>query len=245
MAMSSLVLLPVVAGVTVAFAVPRAARAASRASEDRRDVATVYRQDCAVCHGGDGTGSRRGPSLLHAGRAGVYYYISTGRMPLDSPGDIPRRHEPQYTPAMIAKLVDYVASLPNFSGPDEPRIDAAHADVAVGGDLFRLNCAACHSWAGTGGALTNRQAPSLRESTPRQIAAAIRFGPGYMPAFGTAAISDAQLADVVAYTRYAAHPRNRGGLALGHLGPLAEGAVAVFVALGLLVLFTRWIGTRE
>jgi ubiquinol-cytochrome c reductase cytochrome c subunit len=242
-ALSSLLLVPVVVGMTAAFAVPRGA--ASGDVDDARDVGTVYRQDCAVCHGGEGGGSRRGPSLLHSGRAGVYYYVSTGRMPLDEPGATPRRHDPRYSPAMIERLVDYIAVLQHGAGPEEPRLDLTNADLATGGELFRLNCAACHSWAGTGGALSNRQAPSLKPSTPRQIAAAIRFGPGYMPAFGTAAISDAQLSDVVAATVYAAHPRNRGGFPLGHLGPLAEGAVAIVVALGLLVFFTRWIGTRE
>ena len=38
---------------------------------------------------------------------------------------------------------------------------------------------------------------------------------------------------------------DRGGAALWHLGPLAEGAVAVFVGLALLVVAVRWIGTRS
>jgi len=45
--------------------------------------------------------------------------------------------------------------------------------------------------------------------------------------------------------RYLDHPDDRGGDPLGHFGPLAEGAIAVFVGLGLLVLAVRWIGTRS
>jgi ubiquinol-cytochrome c reductase cytochrome c subunit len=146
---------------------------------------------------------------------------------------------------MIRALVDYAWELTGRTGPDIPHVDLRHAGIARGGELYRLNCAACHSWAGTGGALTERQAPSIAPSTPTQIAEAIRVGPGWMPHFGTAAITDSQLPDVVAYARYSAHPNNRGGQPLGHVGPLAEGAVSVFVGLGLLLLFTRWIGTRD
>lgn len=235
-----LLAVPFAAGLAAVTLAPRSGAAVSK-----REVATTYRQDCAVCHGGAGQGSDRGPSLVGAGRASVDYYLSTGRMPLDEPDDIPHRHEPRYRAALRRALVDYVWELTGRTGPDIPHVDLRGADLAPGGELYRLNCAACHSWAGTGGALTERQAPSLQRSTPTQIAEAVRTGPGWMPRFGAAAIDDSQLADVVAYTRYATRPDNRGGLALGHVGPLAEGAVAVFVGVGLLLLFTRWIGTRE
>jgi ubiquinol-cytochrome c reductase cytochrome c subunit len=238
---ASLIAVPLAAGLAAATAAPRSGAAATAP----RDVATVYREDCAVCHGGEGQGSDRGPTLVGAGRAAVDYYLSTGRMPINDPDDIPRRHRPKYSATMIRALVDYVWELTGRSGPDIPRVDLRAANIARGGELYRLNCAACHSWAGTGGELTERQAPSIKPSTPTQIAEAVRVGPGWMPQFGTAAIPDAQLPDVVAYARYAAHPDNRGGTPLGHVGPLAEGAVSVFVGLGLLLLFTRWIGTRD
>jgi ubiquinol-cytochrome c reductase cytochrome c subunit len=66
-----------------------------------------------------------------------------------------------------------------------------------------------------------------------------------MPQFGRAAISQRQLDEVVAYTRSLDHPDDRGGFGLAHLGPLAEGAVAIVVALGLLIVGVRWIGTRQ
>jgi ubiquinol-cytochrome c reductase cytochrome c subunit len=242
----SLLAVPLAAGIGAGVA-PRshAAGAAVSTAASTRDVATIYRQDCAVCHGGDGRGSQRGPSLVGSGRAGVDYYLTTGRMPLGSPDEIPRRHSPKYSPRTIRALVDYVWNLTGRTGPDIPRVDLRRADIAEGGELYRLNCAACHSWAATGGALTKRQAPSLEESTPTQIAEAMRVGPGWMPKFGEAAIDHAQLSDVVGYAKYAAHPNNRGGTPLAHVGPLAEGAVSVFIGLGLLLFFTLWIGTRE
>jgi ubiquinol-cytochrome c reductase cytochrome c subunit len=235
-----LLAVPFAAGLAAVTLAPR-----SSAAVNERDVASTFRRDCAVCHGGTGEGSDRGPSLTGVGRASLDYYLSTGRMPLDNPDAIPSRHRPRYDAPLRRALVDYVWNLTGRGGIDTPRVDLAHADLAAGGELYRLNCAACHSWAGTGGALTKRQAPSLAPSTPTQIAQAVRTGPGWMPAFGSAAIDGRQLDDLVAYTRYATHPNNRGGLALSHVGPLAEGAVGVFVGVGLLLLFTRWIGTRE
>jgi ubiquinol-cytochrome c reductase cytochrome c subunit len=252
-----LLAVPIAAGLAAVTFAPRSSAAVASVSSEAvasvsseavaspGTVASTYRRDCAVCHGGNGEGSDRGPSLTGVGRASVDYYLSTGRMPLDNPDSVPSRHRPRYDAALRHALVDYVWNLTGRGGEDIPHLDLAHADLANGGELFRLNCAACHSWAGTGGALTKRQAPSLAPSTPAQIAEAVRTGPGWMPAFGHAAIDDAQLADLVAYTRYATHPDNRGGLALSHVGPLAEGAVGVFVGVGLLLLFTRWIGTRE
>jgi hypothetical protein len=65
-----------------------------------------------------------------------------------------------------------------------------------------------------------------------------------MPRFGAAALTPRQLDSLVRYVRYLDRPDDRGGNPLWHLGPFAEGAVAVFVGLGLLVLAVRWIGTR-
>jgi ubiquinol-cytochrome c reductase cytochrome c subunit len=129
-------------------------------------------------------------------------------------------------------------------GPAIPRVDAETGSLQSGGSVYRLNCAACHAWSGDGGALLNREAPAVHAATEVQIAEAIRTGPGNMPAFGTAAITRKQLDSVIRYVRHLDHPDDRGGLALGHLGPLAEGAVAIVVALGVLVIAVRSIGTR-
>jgi ubiquinol-cytochrome c reductase cytochrome c subunit len=50
--------------------------------------------------------------------------------------------------------------------------------------------------------------------------------------------------DVASYVQYLHHPRDRGGLPLGHLGPIPEGFVAWVVGLGVLLLAARLIGTR-
>jgi ubiquinol-cytochrome c reductase cytochrome c subunit len=250
--------------VLVAGAVMRLSTTSSAASSEvdsSQRAAQIYRADCAVCHGADASGTERGPTLVGAGRASIDYELSTGRMPLvpagrtEEPGRAvqplrrklgdptatARRHEPAYDTSTIGALVDYIDSLAGGSGPDIPVV--ASGDAASGGELFRLQCAACHAWAGDGGALLHREAPPLHDATPVQIAEAVRVGPGQMPAFGSAALTAAQLDDVVSYVRYLDHPRDRGGFALGHLGPVAEGAVAL-AAIGALLLFVRWIGDR-
>ncbi|MGI9079676.1 MAG: c-type cytochrome [Acidimicrobiales bacterium] len=237
--------------------------AAARAATTPADVGQTFLTDCAVCHGAGGEGTNRGPTLVGVGRASLDYQLSTGRMPLvavgrsnteegaplqplpnKSAGDsdlVPRRHEPAYPPETISALTDYVARLTGDAGPAIPHV--GEGNLAEGGALFRQQCAACHSWAGDGGALLRLEAPSLHPSTETQIAEAIRVGPGQMPVFGAAALTDAQTASVVAYVRYLDDPRDRGGQPLWHLGPFAEGAVALIALAGLL-LFTRWIGER-
>ncbi len=261
-------LLACVATMAVAAAgalfLPRDASAtAGLGMQSKAQTRRLYLADCAVCHGRTARGTRRGPSLVGVGRGSLDYQLSTGRMPLvpagrsDQPGravqplpdrslgdpaQLPHRHHPAYSPAKIAALVDYVSRLAGGGGPDIPAV--RRGDVAAGGSAFRLQCAACHAWAGNGGALVHREAPSLQAASAVQIAEAVRVGPGQMPPFGAAALSDRQLASVVAYVRYLDHPRDRGGQPLWHLGPVVEGAVALLSLGGLLVL-ANWIGERE
>ena len=206
------------------------------------DARTVYFRDCAVCHGPDGRGTASGPTLEGWGRAGVDYVLTTGRMPLKSPGETPHRAAPAYDAATIAALVDYVGQLVP-GGPDVPVVHAEDGDVAAGGEIFRAQCAACHQWGGQGGALLRREAPRLDMSTPTQVVEAIRLGPGTMPVFGPAAIGDEELADVARYVQYLQHPDDRGGLPLWHLGPVPEGGMAL-LAIGVLVFGLRYVGTR-
>lgn len=205
---------------------------------------TIFLADCAVCHGSRGAGTESGPSLHGVGAAAIDYWVSTGRMPLaqNHHGTRIDRHKPKYSPEQISALVAYVAQLTG-GGPAIPHV-ASGGDPGAGGVLYRLNCAACHSWAGTGGALEDREAPNLFAATPTQIAEAVRTGPDAMPGFGEAALSSRQLDDVVAYIQRLDHPDDRGGSPLWHAGPLAEGAVGIVLGLGALLIASRLIGTR-
>jgi ubiquinol-cytochrome c reductase cytochrome c subunit len=243
----------VFAGVAALFLVPRAGAQTQRppAGTPPPDVRQTFLADCATCHGADGHGTNRGPTLVGVGRASLDYYLTTGRMPitdpnkfLGNPNQEIERHTPYYPPEVITRLEDYIQGLTGPGGPPIPDMNPL-ANRAAGGEVFRLQCAACHAWDGDGGALLHREAPQLHDATATQVGEAVRVGPGLMPAFGHAAIDDRQLDQLAAYVRYLAHPEDRGGDPLWHLGPFAEGFVAWAIGMTFLLLTIRWIGERK
>jgi ubiquinol-cytochrome c reductase cytochrome c subunit len=209
----------------------------------------LYRVQCSSCHGLDGKGrqapdgDQRGPSLENAGGASAYYYLTTGRMPLANSEEIPRRKPPAYSDDEIDALIAYVASLGD--GPEIPDVDIANGDVAEGGELYRANCAACHSATGAGGALSyGRAAPALDQAEPRQLGSAVRTGPGQMPRFGSDSLTDEDVDSVAAYVDYLHDADDRGGVALGRLGPIPEGFLVWIAGMGGLLLVCLAIGKR-
>jgi len=77
-----------------------------------------------------------------------------------------------------------------------------------------------------------------------QIAEAVRIGPYVMPSFSKKAISDRELDSIVRYVDWAKHPDNRGGWAIGDIGPVPEGLVTWFIAAAALVGLCVVIGKR-
>lgn len=209
--------------------------------------AQLYAEQCSTCHQSDGEGqAAQGiPSLRGVGAAEVDFYLSTGRMPEATLARQAPRKPVSLSRADRDALIAYVTTQwPG--GPAIPTFDLDHGDLATGGNLFRTNCAACHGAVGAGAALAyGVYAPSLRRATPRQIAEAMRIGPGNMPVFGPSALSDAQVADIVTYVRYLDHPNDRGGAGLGHTGPIAEGFVGLLFGLATLVGVAAWVGHRR
>jgi ubiquinol-cytochrome c reductase cytochrome c subunit len=207
-----------------------------------QDVAHVYRRDCATCHGADGRGTQRAPSLEGVGRASVYYWVSTGRMPLPDLHTKIARRPPRYSAGLTSQLVDFVVGLAGGGGPDIPTI--ARGDLSHGQRLFNLECASCHAWSGEGSIIFNGDVPAVQPANAKQIASAIRTGPGTMPAFGTAAFDQNDLNDVVTYVRSLDHVRDAGGNPLWHRGPTTEGGTALVFGLGAVLLAIGWIGGK-
>ena len=208
------------------------------------DGRVLYERDCAWCHGSDGAGTAGSPEIASDGAAAADFMLTTGRMPLSDPDDRMQRTEPSYTRDEIDAIVSYVAEL--GEGPPIPAVDPAEGDVAMGAELYSLNCAACHSTTGIGGALTSGQdAPSLHIATPTQTAEAMLTGPGAMPVFGPDTFDPEEVDSVVAYVAYLQDPDSRGGSDLGGLGPWSEGLVAWVVGLGAVLLIVRVIGERS
>jgi ubiquinol-cytochrome c reductase cytochrome c subunit len=209
------------------------------------DGRTTYLRDCAWCHASDATGTVNGPDISDAGPALVDFVLSTGRMPIAAPDQDMERKDPYYEPDQVEAIVRYVETIA-ATEPAIPQIDLEGADLGEGALLYEDNCAACHSTTGIGAALTSgRIAPSITESTALQVAEAVRTGPGTMPVFDDNVLDEEQLDALVRYAVYLSDPSDEGGLPLGRLGPVSEGAVAWIIGLGLMIVVIRWIGSRS
>jgi ubiquinol-cytochrome c reductase cytochrome c subunit len=207
------------------------------------DPQLIFQENCASCHGENAQGTARAPSLRGVGAAGVDFMLRSGLMPLKEYGPAMPTDEPYFSNAVIQSLDKYVPSLAGGGGPAIPNIDASAGSVARGGTVFREYCAACHSWAGAGGVLSDRAIPDLFGADNRVIADAVRFGPAPMPRFGSS-IDRSDLDSIAAYLDYMKHPYNRGGDPLSYFGPVASGFVGLAIGLVLLVGLIRWIGQR-
>ncbi|MGA2306025.1 MAG: c-type cytochrome [Acidimicrobiales bacterium] len=214
----------------------------------------LFDQTCSSCHGSEANGvspsgqATIGPNLQGVGAATVDFWITTGRMPATDVAAVEaERKPPVLTDKQALEVAAYINSL-DPSVPAVPTPNLKGANVAVGADLFSLNCAACHTITGSGDALAfGTNAPSLqnRQVTPQQVAEALRIGPANMPRF-SGNLSDSQVRDVVAYvTEKIQHPSDPGGLSLGGVGPVAEGFIALLLGVGGLVLICFWIGDRS
>lgn len=245
----------VTAGATPKLAASSHPEAAGGPSTTRRQQQplsgkVLYEDNCASCHGSTAQGepSRasdnfRGPDLHGVGEAQVDFQLRTGRMPLKQKGPQEPPFTPYFTNSEIKAIEKYLAPFVG-TGPAIPKVDPSAGNVAKGGTVFREYCAACHSWAGAGGTLTNRVIPNIHSATPQEIADAVRSGPLPMPRFGSLAVSKTDLNSVIAYVDYMKHPLNNGGDPMSLYGPVASGFAALAIGLVLLVGFIRWIGER-
>jgi ubiquinol-cytochrome c reductase cytochrome c subunit len=221
---------------------------------------SLYGRYCLSCHGANGSGvapARKigagqgraqqqqnavAPPLRGVGALAADFYLRTGYMPLQKLGLQPRRSRVLFTQEQLGALIAYVASL--GKGPPVPTPHPERGSVAAGLHLFTDHCAGCHQVVAEGGYVTGAVAPALEDASATQIAEAVRIGPYVMPRFTTKAISNRELDSIVAYVQYAKHPDDRGGWALGHLGPVPEGLVTWLIAAAALVGVCMVIGKR-
>jgi len=203
---------------------------------------SLYENGCSSCHGLSLQGKPGvAPSLIGVGAGPVDFYVSTGRMPLDAPRNEPMRARPQYNRSQINALVDYVSA---FGGPPAPTANPSAGDLALGLHDFTLHCAGCHQIVARGGLTLGAQVPNLQQATPPEIAEAVRMGPYLMPRFDSAQIDQHALDSIARYVVWTRRPVNAGGWGIYNIGPIPEGMVAWFVALGAMVLVARLIGER-
>lgn len=222
------------------------ATAAMGSQTQVEDGKRLYLEGCSSCHGLQAEGTANGPTLIGAGAAAVHFQVATGRMPLAAPGAQAPAKDVIYTESEIEAMSAYVASLaPGPAIPSAEQIDFADADVAEGGVLFRINCAQCHQAAGQGGALTQgKYAPSLMESTPQEIYEAMITGPENMPIFADSTLQVEEKQAILAYINELQVAPSPGGMALGRLGPVAEGLFLWTAVFAALIAAAVWIGIK-
>ena len=247
--------------VSVVLALLPSAASAASSAQVRKGLA-LYGRYCVMCHGPNGAGQLRstgqrvgggpardqhvqaglGPSLRGVGARAADFYLSTGYMPLRNLGIQPRRSRLLLGAGQIDALVAYVATLGH--GPPVPTPHPERGNLSHGQHLFATRCAGCHQIVARGGFVTGAVPPPLGDATPVQVAEAVRIGPYVMPRFTTQQISDAQLDSLIRYVEWTRHPDDRGGWAIGRLGPIPEGLVTWFLAMSVLVAVCIALGKR-
>lgn len=208
----------------------------------------IFLQECSSCHGLFAQGVPHvAPSLIGVGAAAVDFQVSTGRMPAKEPVAEQPRKPVTFTPHQIRALAAYIASL--GGGPPIPssaEVSQAGARPGLGQQLFLADCAQCHNFAGSGGALTyGKFAPPLTKSTPTQFFEAMLTGPESMPVFNNTTITPQQKRDIIAYVTETRAEPNPGGFSLGRVGPVTEGLVAFVGLLLFMVLAALWITAKH
>jgi ubiquinol-cytochrome c reductase cytochrome c subunit len=124
-------------------------------------------------------------------------------------------------------------------------LDTSGAELALGGELFRTNCAQCHGVSGRGGALSEGGvAPSLMDSDAKNIYQAMISGPQNMPVFSDTTLPVEDKQAIIAYIEQLQKGENPGGNGLGRLGPVTEGLFIWVVGLGALLAVAIWIGAK-
>jgi len=240
-------------GVYAAFTPTAAAEDDRTLSSSAAEGKALFDNSCITCHGRDAQGvTGRGPSLIGVGSAAVEFQVGTGRMPMTRQEAQAEEKPPQFDEAQTKQLGQYIQEI--GGGPQLPagelreNLESNPEALARGGELFRVNCASCHSFGGAGGALSSGKfAPSLHDATAEQIYAAMLTGPQNMPVFGDNELSPDEKREVITYiTMQIQEDRDPGGLFnLGRYGPATEGLAIFVVGITILVFVALWIAGKS
>ena len=240
-----LLALSILGGIYAALLAPQSVAQEEPANQSMQvqEGRDLYLTGCSTCHGLNLEGGAGGPSLIGSGASAVVFQVESGRMPLQAGVQQAPRKKPKYTIEEIDALAAYVQA--NGGGPEVPEGDLSDGDLQLGGALFRTNCASCHNFAGSGGALTyGKYAPELRPASERVIYTAMQHGPESMPRYSDAQLTDDEKRAITRYVTFLQDSGDPGGASLGRYGPISEGLVAWVVGITALVGMTLWIGAR-
>ncbi len=227
---------------------PAQAGLATANADDVQEGQRLFQANCATCHGMQAQGTAAGPSLVGVGVASVDFQVMTGRMPMAAPAIQVVRNNVQFSQEQSDQMGAYIATL--GPGPGKPAaeyldVNAPGVDIARGGNIYRVNCAMCHNFAGSGGALTEgKMAPTLMGVEPIHIYEAMLTGPQSMPVFSDANLSPEAKRDVIAFLKNYEEGHNQGGHNLGNLGPVGDGFFLWLLAMPLMVGAAVWLGRK-
>ncbi len=204
----------------------------------------IYQNSCITCHGENLEGvDGRGPSLIGVGGAAVYFQVHTGRMPLVRQAEQGPDKPVVFSEEQIDQLITYIQA--NGGGPAVPSGNLRDGDLALGGELFRLNCASCHNFVGEGGALSSgKYAPSLHDADDLEIYTAMLSGPENMPVFGDNQLTPEEKRSIINYIQTVTEMPDPGGAGIGRIGPVGEGLVIWVVGISALMFGIFWMGTK-
>lgn len=237
----------VVVGGAYSLLAPKSAQAAAPTADSVEQGRALFLANCATCHGQNAQGTPVAPNLVGVGAAAVDFQVGTGRMPLAAPMvQAQRQDEIRFSEDEIAAMAAYVASLaPGPAIPSEEQSSPEGGNVALGGELFRTNCAMCHNFAGAGGALTRgKYAPAIKPASSKEIYEAMLTGPQSMPVFNDANITPENKKNIIAYLQEVQTQTNQGGMTLGNLGPVSEGMFMWIFGLGIMIAIAVWLGSK-
>jgi ubiquinol-cytochrome c reductase cytochrome c subunit len=207
----------------------------------------LFETSCITCHGANLQGVQgRGPSLIGVGSASAYFQVSTGRMPATGQGANNLRKTAAYNEQETLQIAAYVQSV--GGGPQVPTGDLKGdpKNISQGGELFRLNCASCHNFAGKGAPLSaGKIAPGLNQANDAQIYTAMLSGPENMPVFSDNQITPEQKKAIIDYIQNLKASKDPGGAGLDRIGPVSEGLLIWTVGLGVLMVAILWIGRKS
>lgn len=231
-------------GAYAAFATTSSAEDTGNSAQDIAAGHQLYATSCIVCHGANLQGvPDRAPSLIGVGGASVYFQVSTGRMPATGQGAQNHRKTATFTERQAQQLAAYVESV--GGGPKIPHGNLRDADIAAGGELFRLNCASCHGATGRGAPLSaGKTAPSLMDSTDKELYTAMLSGPESMPIFSDNQLTPKQKREIIGYVQTLKASADPGGAGIGRIGPVSEAVVIWVAGVGALMIVILWIGAK-
>jgi ubiquinol-cytochrome c reductase cytochrome c subunit len=234
-------------GAYAAFAASSGAANSPSSAQQIAEGRQIFENSCITCHGANLQGVvGRGPTLIGVGGAAAYFQVSTGRMPLAQQDSEADRKPPMFTEAQTDALAAYIQSV--GGGPSSPagNLRGSSADIALGGDLFRLNCSSCHGVTFKGAPLSaGKYAPSLYPSTDKQMYTAMLTGPESMPVFSDNEITPDQKKAIIAYVQTIKESKDPGGEGIGRIGPVSEAVVIWVAGVGFIMITILWIGAKS